>query len=390
MRFSLSKSSSLFLFLFVFLCALDPADYFGFKKISFLMVICFFLLALVLKKIELSRSRVLITIAFISFGCFGLFLYAINIRSSIYDSSHAFGYFMTFFLFIIFCFLNNKSLYAAFVNSYSKVGVFIITFTIGISILFVFFGERFFWLFSYLNYEVSNSFITSRMFGGVNISMVYLKSVVLLFPLVVVYYDGYLKTKSIAYLFLIGLSILSLCLSGTRTNIILALFLLFALLSQVSPVHYRKYFYILAYLSLPIVIIALSAFISYSYDDSSTIKSSLFTYYIRLFINDISYFFIGDGFGSVFFAESKSKYVAGTELVYLDLIKYFGVSAFILFFILLMYPFYMFLRKGRILLTCSYISYLLVSATNPLLISSTGMIALIYFFSEAEMLKYNE
>lgn len=375
---------SFFLFFFFFIsCAFDPVDYFGFKKIFFLILIAYFLAIYILKKIELSVLRSIVFLCFFTFGIVGFFFYIINFRSSEYDSAKAVSYTVSFFLMFIFIFLNNNKLKDAFILSLNYVGALIIFFTVIITIGFIYFGDTFSQLFFFLNYTLSNSFITYRSFGPIDISMVYLKSIVLLFPISVIYYESYKYSNKKVFFFLLSLSLISLCLSGTRTNILLSVGLAFVFIISFFKASVRQYIYVLSFMLLPLVIFFILGVISGYGDESYSIKASLFNYYIKIFTNDISYLFIGDGFGSIFYIESKFKFASGTELVYLDLIKYFGVVVFSFFMTLLLYPFIKFIKSKDVISASSYLCYLLVSATNPLLISSTGMIALMYYFDKA-------
>ncbi|WP_063660023.1 O-antigen polymerase [Aliivibrio fischeri] len=376
---------SYILFLMFFLsCTFDPVDYFGTKKILFVLIFFYLIILFLQNKVYLTSNRIFIGLLFITFGLIGFFFHIINFRLSQYDNSQAFSYLLTFSLFIIFVFLNKPSLNESFRKSLVVVGVCIILYTISVSFLFVFFNQKFGEVFYYLNYTLSNSFITNRSFGSFNISMVYLKSVVLLLPIIVVFWDRYKDTSNRFYLIMLTMSIISMCLSGTRTNIILGLFMAFVIVLILIRPNYRKYLYFFCVCLLPFAIYFILDFVLKNADHSSDIKSSLFDFYIKTFVDDISYIFIGDGFGSVFYATSKSKYVSSTELVYFDLFKFFGGIIFLFFIGLLLYPFSIFIRKRYVLMSASYFCYLLVSATNPLLISSTGMIALVYYFNSAQ------
>ncbi|OBU23507.1 hypothetical protein CTM88_19985 [Photobacterium aquimaris] len=368
-------------FLFFISCVFDPADIFGMKKVLFVFIFAFCVFLLLQNRIYLSKKRIIISAIFFSFGLIGFLFSALNFRGADYDGGQSIAYLLVFFLFFLIIFLNNPLLWRAFIDSLAFVGLLMIFYTIIISFLFAFFYNEFSNLFFYLNYTLSNSFITSRVIGPFTISMVYLKSIVLLFPISVIYYHKYKSSSQKIYFLIVILALFSLILSGTRTNIILSILMLLVLGFVTVNVKYRKYVFLGFLVFTLLIMYNLLTFVFENSDSSSEIKSSLLNTYLDVFFNDNSYFIIGDGFGSLFYAVSKNKYIYNSELVYLDVFKYFGGFVFLFFMSFLITPLLVFIRKNDVFLLMSYLSYLLVSATNPLLLSSTGMVALIYYFN---------
>ncbi|WP_419239840.1 O-antigen polymerase [Photobacterium leiognathi] len=368
-------------FLFFISCVFDPADIFGMKKVLFVLIFSFCVFLFLQNRMYISKKRIIISAIFFSFGLIGFLFSALNFRGTDYDGGQSIAYLLVFFLFFLIIFLNNPLLWRAFIDSLAFVGLLMILYTIIISFLFAFFYNEFSSLFFYLNYTLSNSFITSRVFGPFTISMVYLKSIVLLFPISVIYYHKYKSSSKKVYFIFVILALFSLILSGTRTNIILSILMLLVLGFVTVNVKYRKYVFLGFLLLTLLVMYNLLTFVFENSDSSSEIKSSLLNTYLDVFFNDNSYFIIGDGFGSLFYAVSKNRYIFNSELVYLDVFKYLGGFVFLFFMSFLITPLLVFIRKNDVFLLMSYLSYLLVSATNPLLLSSTGMVALIYYFN---------
>jgi hypothetical protein len=88
----------------------------------------------------------------------------------------------------------------------------------------------------------------------------------------------------------------------------------------------------------------------------------------------------GDGLGASYFsaAPGVEQEVYQTELTYLDMVRYFGLAGSLCFLLLLIAPFGP--PNGFILVGLS--SYLVIAGSNPLLFNSTGMLAVVFFWSE--------
>lgn len=91
----------------------------------------------------------------------------------------------------------------------------------------------------------------------------------------------------------------------------------------------------------------------------------------------------GSGFGSSFYNYGRNSSVYTSELSYLELIRCIGLIFAIPFFIFIFNP--IFSRKVKMDYKLSFICYLLIAATNPLLFSSTAMI--MYMFLYEDMIK---
>ena len=82
-----------------------------------------------------------------------------------------------------------------------------------------------------------------------------------------------------------------------------------------------------------------------------------------------------------------------TEWTYLELIRYFGILALVIIYIFyrpLVNLWKNFQNNLSYTLFWAYLAYLLIAGTNPLLLSSTGMVVLLIVYSYVEKLKCNE
>lgn len=123
-------------------------------------------------------------------------------------------------------------------------------------------------------------------------------------------------------------------------------------------------------------------------ETSNEIKFAHYQSYVELFGEHPSYLLFGQGEGTRFFSSGFGDYTYVTELTYLELVRQFGIPITLVFVILLLAPIILLLRKRKFdedvgYVTVGYIAYLLVSATNPLLVSSTGMLVVVMVWARA-------
>lgn len=121
-------------------------------------------------------------------------------------------------------------------------------------------------------------------------------------------------------------------------------------------------------------------------DESSTIKSGHLDSYVLLFRQHPQYLIWGSGLGSTFYTSGTKAVASQTELTYLDLIRWFGIPLTIVIFVILLYPvLQMYFSRTRHLnnryIIIAYWGYLFIVGTNPLLVSSTGMLVIVIMYS---------
>jgi hypothetical protein len=86
---------------------------------------------------------------------------------------------------------------------------------------------------------------------------------------------------------------------------------------------------------------------------------------------------IGQGLGAKFFVSGRGGYYSIVELTYVELIRNYGLLFSVPYFVLLAFPFIMYRAyRNQWYLLIAYASYLLMSAGNPLIFSSNGMMVL--------------
>lgn len=113
--------------------------------------------------------------------------------------------------------------------------------------------------------------------------------------------------------------------------------------------------------------------------DNDTIRdltlSSMFSYWKDHPLNLI----FGSGFSSFFYNEGRQALVNNVELSYWNLFRQIGLIPFLALMGAYIYPLFR-LKPGMRLMTVGYLAYLVVAYTNPLLYSSTGVMAVLFMY----------
>ena len=234
--------------------------------------------------------------------------------------------------------------------------------------------------------------IANRSFGSFDLTMVYYKTVSLL-----IFGLTYLCSKRrFKFLWLnfviITLCVLVLIFSSTRANI-LSVFLILTIYS------FRNYFSkaiilkaIFWFFSALLMVIQVIPFLMeyfFNKDEASNkIKLGFIHDYVNFWSDNPLAFFIGQGLGSGIFTVERSL-VYTLETTYLEIIRIFGLIGGLFFVLFMLAPLILFYlsksskayEKNSYFLL-GYIIYLfLIIPTNPLLLSSTGIIVMLIAYS---------
>lgn len=243
--------------------------------------------------------------------------------------------------------------------------------------------------------EMDNPIMMSRRSVlGINFFGFYLKSCIS-FVFVMAYYllatmKGFGKKKDYIYIFIITGYFL---ISGTRSTMLLPFFL-FAI-TAFRVFNKNKYTKYIMLTIANIILIAFCLFIVAAVletdEISNSIKYAHINSYMDLFEENPLYFIIGQGPGSCFYTEGFDAVVYKTEWAYLDLFRCYGIFAFGILYIFIS-PITVFWKYRSMddYTYCAfwaYLSYLLIAGTNPLLLSSTGLITLLMAYSYIEIIK---
>lgn len=345
----------------------DPSNQiFGLKTILFYCFSVVSLFILVSRRIENSYyllvflMGVLMPAAFFAVG----FLRGMN-----WDSDWAFSTVKShFFLFsVVFFALNAVLVLRVFMFFCFSLSIAIVLMFLGVSANFAPAVD----LSKWLTFGVETAKIGYRAYGDISLPMIYYKTSVLL--IIGVGLLGLVKDKN-RFLLMCFFSA-ALFLSGTRANIIASCFLILVYVMHywVKSVQSKAVLMIvLVPLGAYALFVVMSNFLSPD-EQSNIVKSIHLQSYIDTFREDPWVFLVGQGFGSGFYSIYHAGVVYETELTLLELLRRGGVGVLLLFCVMFLYPI---VKARHYLFKASFLMYFLVSSTNPLLISSTGMLAL--------------
>lgn len=362
---------------------IDPSDrIFHLKMPLFLLV--FLIWTLTRRQMRYRKDIILMIAGLFLISTIG-FLSAILQNSDI-DYVFALGFFKSLsFLFLLLVIIDLDIQPDIILNKYS----FLIPLaTIPIYIITVSYPVLFILIYDFLVLNKDVAMISNRNFYGYELTMVYYKtSAILVFPLS--YYCNRLLEgkKSFNSLFLVMLFFSSLIMSGTRANIVAGTVILIYYLYKYLKSKKNIVYWILAVLTFSCVLTSFILSLSFSNaDESSDVKSGHYSSFLKTISDHFEYLIWGQGLGSKFYTSGSDAFAAQTELTYLDLVRFFGLPLACLFFALVIYPIVFLSMNKRINNRNSYaiiafMTYLFIAGTNPLLVSSTGMLILIVMYS---------
>ncbi len=368
---------------------IDPNNnIFYIKDIVFIVLFGLWLFTLIYSKFDFKNKPLLIILSFIFLlPIYGLIIMKINNLQFIFTAPYLKSFYL-FFLLVIILNLN--------INITQRINYigFIISIIVLVSfILFYFANDLYEVLYNYMVKEKQVAVSRGYEFKGYKMfNLFYKTSPILLFPLSYyfqkLFFSNRINKKKKLYILAIILISISFVFSSTRANIIIFFILLF--LYSMSYIYYnnKKIFWIsFLFCLLCVSYLITNSFHQFSLSEkSNSIKIQHFYDYIKLFESNTNILILGQGFNSYFFSTYYNDYINVTELSYFEIVRVFGLPVSILFILFLLYPIYILLKKYvqfycfRYILV-SYTLYLTIATSNPLILSSTGMIVIVYVYS---------
>ncbi|MFT4537233.1 MAG: hypothetical protein ACI9P5_004614 [Saprospiraceae bacterium] len=231
----------------------------------------------------------------------------------------------------------------------------------------------------FLDQKISAAKIGIRDFNGFLVYMVYYKTSVLLVFLMA-YFASSRSFFSLLVCFLITIIMV---ISATRANAIIGIGILgsyvFFYLRDRNLVLSYLYFFSCVVIAIFAVYFGHKYFFS-SDEISNQIKIGHINGYVEYFKSAGGSIIYGAGAGSGFYTPGYHKIIYSSELSYLEIYRVYGLLA-LPFLGLLLFPIFKYKRLGREF-TIAWLSYLLIAGTNPLLVSSTGMVAILIIYGK--------
>jgi len=380
----MSILSRLILFLFLLVTVFDPADLITHLKVP-LFVLIWFVFGLDL--LFSSEPAGEISSALLKYIlCFSILLPALSIslyilRNGLTAPYDGFQYFKSYLFLALAIIITLKKI------DLTPMLSFILTGLAGAAIvLFLFTYDN--PAFSAYIWAVGDSygFVTpaSRSYADLSYSYVYFyTSPLLVLSLAYFSYRTMTVQTRARYIYfaLLLVNILGMLVSGPRNNLVFGIVTPLLVLTWYSTKRQRL---ILIALFFLIAVVAASHgtdIVGAMLDpenESNAIKLAHLHDYEILFRNPMTLLF-GQGLGSYFFATGFGYRTSITELTYLEFIRNFGLPIALIYYALLLYPLTRLLDRtfaASHYLILAYGCYLLICLSNPLLLSSSGMLVL--------------
>jgi hypothetical protein len=176
----------------------------------------------------------------------------------------------------------------------------------------------------------------------------------------------------------------ALLVSGTRANALAALFVL----GTITLVRVRRtagWQGAMALAALGIAV-ASATIVPKAFDkqeSSNGVKLAHIRSYEEEFSAKLPVLLWGEGANSGFYSEGYQDWTTTSELTYIEMVRLFGIPVTVLLCAGLVWMGYLLGAKGAWPMALAYMAYLAISASNPLLISSTGLLAVCAVWNEA-------
>lgn len=237
--------------------------------------------------------------------------------------------------------------------------------------------------------------MSNRYFLGFKIFCMYPKSTAAFMPVF-----GYMLYKSVdkehrtVAGVIVALLLLHLFLiSGTRSSVLLPLFFACAVLFIFCRNgRYLRYIFYPATIAFCVLFFVVLMMLLMEKDEpSNLVKYAHLTSYKELFNDNPEYLILGQGPATEFYSMGFRKMTLKTEWTYVELVRNYGVLCLPILYVILS-PLFRLIKLARkydsaIPMAFAYVTYLIIAGTNPLLMSSTGMLVLLSAYSYAHRLE---
>lgn len=230
-----------------------------------------------------------------------------------------------------------------------------------------------------------------RWFLGIQMFCMYLRSTIAFtFVLTYLLYLCVSKEKrTIMVIIALAIVFFYFTFAGTRSSMLVPWFIAGIVCYAIYKDHPRAklFFYPLLVIGGILFIILIVALATETDEVSNAVKYGHIASYANLFDRHPLYLIFGQGPGSYFYSDGFNKYVLQTEWTYLELLRWFGLCSLLIVGVFYK-PLITFWKYRSNALTFSlfwtYAAYLIIAGTNPLMLSSTGMIMLLTAYSYQE------
>lgn len=369
---------------------IDPPNLiFHSKYLLFVIVFLIWFLKIIKTKTKIVVPKSLFfVLAFISLFM-PFYALSVGIINSILNDTEigTLAYFNSFFFFLLLLVIVNENIELTKFINYSS--LMVVGITLGFYLILLLSPTFFTVIYHYFVIDKGVAVYALRNYGGVTLIMMFYKtSPILVFPLSYYLYRIFItpeKRRLIPDIIVLCLIIAALFISGTRANVVSLIAIVLFYFGFYIYKKSKEWFVLINIASLLLALFALPVFFDLllnKHEASNMIKFGHFSSYLDHFENHKIMSIFGQGIGGSFYSSGINKLSNISELTYLELIRIWGFPITLLFLSALILPLINEIRSKNIShIFIAYITYLFIAGTNPLLLSSTGMIVLVYVFS---------
>lgn len=239
--------------------------------------------------------------------------------------------------------------------------------------------------------------MSHRYFLGMRFFGMYCKSTVAMLPVfcIAVYNVAIPGKRTFVDILLVLLLLHLFLISGTRSTTLLPLLLFVAILFVFcrNRRYFNYFFYPAAFIAVLAIAVILFKLLMEKSEASNLVKYAHITSYLELFERNPLFLLFGQGPATYFYSEGFRHMTNITEWTYLELLRCYGIfSAVILYVIIkplvLMFK-YINTQEVVIAFILGYMLYLVIAGTNPLFLSSTGMLVVLSAYSFLDRIERN-
>ncbi len=296
-------------------------------------------------------------------------------------------YFNSFFFFALVLVTVSEKMDLTAIFNYASLTIVLIT--LGLYLVLIFDISLFGDLYRYFVLDKQVVVYALRDYGKVTLLMIFYKtSPLLVFPLSWYYYRLLVEKQKkglFVNILLLVLTAATLYFSGTRANlaslVLISVFYLGYFLFRRSKIWF-VWALALGVLVVLFMLPAAAGLLLNRQEASNAIKFGYFSSYVNYFDHHWLSLLFGQGVGGRFYASGLHRMIDVSELTYIELVRIWGIPVALLFVSFLMVPLVTEIKLKKITpIFIAYLAYLFIAGTNPLLLSSTGMLVLVYVFT---------
>lgn len=372
MLLSSNKISVFLLFIFSFIVSIDPTgSLLGLKEIFFILLLIVALLKID-KNTKFPKDCLAVIMICLLFPIYGLIIS--QLHNNCTNIEYAFGQIKSFLFIFIFFFLIHVD-FDAILKILFICGTIIALATMILYIIGQVNPDLFMTLYNQKS-ENSNIILSMREYYGISILGVYFKTgPFMLFSYVYALY--FYKARYFKGAFML-VNLAALLVAGSRTPMLMGV--LITVIYWYDNLYSKKIVKnLLLFFCIFAITVVLYILATEKGEISNDIKYADFNSYIKEFSSGTT-LIIGDGLGSEFYSGGRNLMVPATEQTYMDIIRIYGLFGGLILIFAVYYPILFYIKSKYFSLlkyrrfVMAYALYMILAGTNPLLISSTGML----------------